>query len=72
LKNKKRHPLSLFYGERPAYEIERVFPNLTESGRSSACLPACLKISDFIEKVKLFLMLPEDFFIVISPLLIVV
>jgi len=27
---------------------------------------------DFIDKVKLFLMLPEDFFIVISPLLIVV
>jgi len=37
-----------------------------------AALLACLKISDFIEKVKLFPMLPEDFFIVISLLLIVV
>jgi len=40
LKKQKRRPLSLCYGERPAYEIERAFPNLTESGRSSACLPA--------------------------------
>jgi len=39
LKNKKRRPLSLCYGERPAYESERALPDFTEF-RARLCLLA--------------------------------
>jgi hypothetical protein len=47
-KKQKRRPLSLCRngGERPAYEIERTFPNLTESGRTLGLLVK--KMPEFI------------------------